>query len=357
MKTKLFIKSLQTYMCSARPWSLLAYLRVVVSDIFALAHIPFVRQIVGQKHSVVLFFMVLLFNSSPLSAQNKTVTRLIDNPEPIEQVFINVNLSFIDILYQQYTPELSYAFGAEGGVVTFAGSLDSGSLPDATDLVGALNGRLALMGADTLMRFTACSTSLAQTWYDFTLLILPNNTYSQNNPCSGVERTINLNFPASTGNTATISVWQQKGQDRPPLFPPWPNDSTAIAEPFAFLPPNTAQDNEQLTNWIKKITYIGDAPYTPTDSIVDIVYYNGLGQSKQTVQVGAAANSRRNIVIPVMYDPLGRAIRLHRFHTNLRCRHLCQTGQLVQKPIRQQRTKSLSRERCGGRPAKADKAV
>ena len=257
-----------------------------------------------------LFLLLFCLLSTSLSAQHKEGTRLIDEPEPIEQVFIDVNLSFVGTLNQQYTPALSYSFTAEGGIVTFAAFFNPSDITSNTqNIVQELNNRLILTDADTLMRFTACTTSLAQDWYDFTIEILPNNTYSESRPTKGVERTINLNFSASTGAATTISVWQPASADRPELFPPWPDDSTAIVEPFVSLVPNTSQDNEPLTNWIKKITYIGDDPYTPTDSIVDIVYYNGLGQPKQMVQVGAAANSRRNIVTPVMYDPLGRALR------------------------------------------------
>ncbi len=100
--------------------------------------------------------LVVAILLSPLSifSQTKDVvkdvkdvpTRLIDDPEPIEQVILNVNLSFVGTLYQQQTSSMSYSFPASGGVVTFAANIESGSLNTGSDIIYPLNNHLHLRG-------------------------------------------------------------------------------------------------------------------------------------------------------------------------------------------------------------------
>ena len=256
------------------------------------------------------FFIIFLHVfSTGLSAQN-TVRAPGNPPDPglIEQtVDITVPMP-VDRLNQQYTSDFIYTFPSSGGTVTFAAYFDY--IDPEVPALQALNNYLASIHADTLMTFTSASTSNSQMWWDFTLQILPNNTYSTNNPLKAVRRRIYLSFPLSSGNTLQITVTQEKGSDRQPIFPEWPDERVPISEPLIDHTPNTSgQDSEPLNNWIRKATYTGDDPYTPNDSIVDIVYFNGLGQTKQTVQVGASANARTNIVTPVEYDPVGQQLR------------------------------------------------
>ncbi|MBE6244534.1 MAG: hypothetical protein E7108_03310 [Bacteroidales bacterium] len=233
-------------------------------------------------------------------------------PDPgglVQTVTINVPMP-VERLNQQYTSDFIYTLPNSGGTVTFAAYCDPVN-PDLgiTD-VEALNGYLAGIQADTLMTFTSASTNTGQMWWDFTLQILPNdNTFSTDDQTKAARRQILLTFPLSTGNILQITVSQAEGADRLEVFPEWPDESIPIAEPLIDHTPPSGQDSEVLTNWIRKATYIGSDPYTPNDSIVDKVFYNGLGQPKQTVQIGASANSSKNIVTLVEYDPMGEMLR------------------------------------------------
>ncbi|MBR5907968.1 MAG: hypothetical protein IKZ50_06220 [Bacteroidales bacterium] len=215
----------------------------------------------------------------------------------------------VEKLNEQYTQQLSYSLPSNGGTVTFAAYYNPVDPNLGITDLEYLNQCLAGIHADTLMTFTSCSTNLGQMWYDFSLTILPNNTYSPTDQTKAVEREIHLIFPLSTGSNLYISVSQEKGADRPEVFPLWPDERTPITEPVIDHTPNALQESEQLSNWRRKTTYIGENTYTPTDSIVDIVYYNGLGQQKQTVQVGASANAKKNIILNSQYDPMGKMIR------------------------------------------------
>lgn len=231
-----------------------------------------------------------------------------NNPSIGQLVLINVNMP-LEKLNQQYTSELSYNLPYSGGTVAFAAYYDPVDPNMGITDLEYLNGCLAAIHADTLMTFTSATTNLGQMWWDFTLEIFPNNTYSSDNPLKAANRTIYLIFPLSTGNRLMITVDQAKGADRLDPLPPWPDGRTPVAEPLIDHTPPSGQDSEALSNWIRKATYIGDDPYTPNDSIVDIVFYNGLGQPKQTVMVGASANAKKNIVTPVEYDPMGEMLR------------------------------------------------
>ena len=264
-----------------------------------------------MKRNAFILISFFVFLAAPIKsfAQNELKGPGHNPPGPIEQlVLINVNMP-VERLNQQYTSELSYSFPAEGGTVTFAAYYDPVDPNSGMTDLEYLNQALASIHADTIMNFTSASTNLGQMWWDFTLQILPNNTYSTDNPLKAANRTIYLIFPLSTGNRLQITVDQAKGADRPEPFPEWPDQRFPQTEPLINHTPNLQQDGETLTNWIRKATYIGDSPYTPNDSIVDIVWYNGLGQPKQTVQVGASANAKKNIVTPVEYDPVGQQLR------------------------------------------------
>ena len=234
-------------------------------------------------------------------------------PDPgglVQTVTINVPMP-AERLNQQYTSDFIYNLPYAGGTVTFAAYYDPVDPNLGVTDLDALNGYLAGIQADTLMTFTSASTNTGQMWWDFTLQILPNdNTFSTDDQTKAARRVINLTFPLSTGNILQITVTQAEGADRLDPLPPWPDGRTPVAEPLIGHRPDTAgQDTESLSNWIRKATYIGSDPYTPNDSIVDKVFYNGLGQPKQTVQIGAAANSNKNIVTPVEYDPMGEMLR------------------------------------------------
>ena len=231
-----------------------------------------------------------------------------NNPSIGQLVLINVNMP-LEKLNQQYTSELSYNLPYSGGTVSFAAYYDPVAPNMGITDLEYLNGCLAAIHADTLMTFTSATTNLGQMWWDFTLEILPNNTYTTADPLKAANRTIYLIFPLSTGNRLMITVDQAKGADRLDPLPPWPDGRTPVAEPLIDHTPPSGQDSEALSNWIRKATYIGNDPYTPNDSIVDIVFYNGLGQPKQTVMVGASANAKKNIVTPVEYDPVGQQLR------------------------------------------------
>jgi RHS repeat-associated protein len=259
----------------------------------------------------IISLLALLAVPNHLSAQNELKGPGHNPPGPIEQrIIIDVSMP-MERLNQQYTSSLSYSFTSSGGTVSFAAYYDpiDPNSQYSSD-VEYLNDCLASVQADTLMTFTSASTSTGQMWWDFTLQILPNNTFSTNDQTKAASRQIRLVFPLSTGNTLTITVDQAKGEDRLPVFADWPDERTPITEPLISHRPDSAgQDTETLTNWIRKATYIGDNPYTPNDSIVDIVWYNGLGQPKQTVMVGASAVTSKNIITPVEYDPIGQQIR------------------------------------------------
>ncbi|MBP5693184.1 MAG: hypothetical protein J6W86_05675 [Bacteroidales bacterium] len=259
----------------------------------------------------IISLLALLAVPNHLSAQNELKGPGHNPPGPIEQrIIIDVSMP-MERLNQQYTSSLSYSFTSSGGTVSFAAYYDpiDPNSQYSSD-VEYLNDCLASVQADTLMTFTSASTSTGQMWWDFTLQILPNNTFSTNDQTKAASRRISLVFPLSTGNTLTITVDQAKGEDRLPVFADWPDEWTPITEPLISHRPDTiGQDTETLTNWIRKATYIGDNPYPPNDSIVDIVWYNGLGQPKQTVMVGASATTSKNIITPVEYDPIGQQIR------------------------------------------------
>lgn len=253
----------------------------------------------------------MLTSSLQMSAQNELKGPGHNPPGPMVQT-IDIQVPMpVERLNQQYTSDLIYNLPATGGTVTFAAYYDpvylnTSSLSD----LESLNYYLAGIQADTLMTFTSASTNLGQMWWDFTLQILPNdNTFSTYDQTKAARRIIHLTFPFSTGNTLQITVTQAEGTDRSEPFPEWPDQRFPQTEPLINHTPNLQQDGETLTNWIRKATYIGDSPYTPNDSIVDIVWYNGLGQPKQTVQVGASANAKKNIVTPVEYDPIGQQLR------------------------------------------------
>ena len=280
------------------------------SDIFRNNSGCCLKGLVWKKCAFLLIsFCALLTAPVKTAAQNELKGH--NPPGPIEQI-ITINVSMpMEKLNQQYTSELSYSFPAEGGSVTFAAYYDPVDPNSGMTDLEYLNSCLVQIQADTLMTFTSASTNNSQMWWDFTLQILPNdNTFSTDDQTKAAGRTIYLNFPLSTGSTLQITVNQAKGADRLPLFPAWADGRFPQTEPLTDHTPNTAgQDSEPLTNWIRKATYIGDDPYTPNDSIVDIVFYNGLGQPKQTVQVGASANAKKNIVTPVEYDPVGQQLR------------------------------------------------
>ncbi|MBR0313615.1 MAG: hypothetical protein IJK39_00630 [Bacteroidales bacterium] len=268
-----------------------------------------------KRSAFVLISLWVLLLSAPIniSAQNELKGPGGHNPPgPIVQT-IDIQVPMpVEQLNQQYTSDLTYTLPASGGTVTFAAYYDpiapnSGFNSD----LEYLNYYLSSIQADTLMTFTSASTNTGQMWWDFTLQILPNdNTFSTNDQTKAARRRIYLNFPFSTGNILQIVVTQAEGADRLPVFPAWADGSYPQTEPLISHRPDTAgQDSETLTNWIRKATYIGDDPYTPNDSIVDIVFYNGLGQPKQMVMVGASANARKNIVTPVEYDPVGQQLR------------------------------------------------
>ncbi len=256
---------------------------------------------------ILVSFWVLLTAPIKTFAQNE-LKGPGQNPSIGQLVLINVNMP-LEKLNQQYTSELSYNLPYSGGTVSFAAYYDPVAPNMGITDLEYLNGCLAAIHADTLMTFTSATTNLGQMWWDFTLEILPNNTYTTADPLKAANRTIYLIFPLSTGNRLMITVDQAKGADRLDPLPPWPDGRTPVAEPLIDHTPPSGQDSETLSNWIRKATYIGDDPYTPNDSIVDIVFYNGLGQPKQTVQIGASANSGKNIATLVEYDPMGEMLR------------------------------------------------
>jgi RHS repeat-associated protein len=259
----------------------------------------------------IISLLVMLTSSLQMSAQNELKGPGHNPPGPMVQT-IDIQVPMpMERLNQQYTSDLIYNLPATGGTVTFAAYYDPVD-PNTSSLsdLESLNNYLAGIQADTLMTFTSASTNTGQMWWDFTLQILQNdNTFSTYDQTKAARRIIHLNFPLSTGNTLQINVTQAEGADRSEPFPEWPDQRFPQTEPLINHTPNLQQDGETLTNWIRKATYIGDSPYTPNDSIVDIVWYNGLGQPKQTVQVGASANAKKNIVTPVEYDPVGQQLR------------------------------------------------
>ena len=267
-----------------------------------------------KRSAFVLMSLWVLLLAAPIktSAQNELKGPGHNPPGPMVQT-IDIQVPMpVERLNQQYTSDLIYNLPATGGTVTFAAYYDPFNInPTSQSEVEFLNSYLAGIQADTLMTFTSASTNLGQMWWDFTLQILPNdNTFSTYDQTKAARRTIHLTFPFSTGNTLQINVIQAEGTDRLPVFPEWPDERTPLSEPLISHRPDTiGQDTETLTNWIRKATYIGNDPYTPNDSIVDIVWYNGLGQQKQTVQIGASANSKKNIISPVEYDPVGQQLR------------------------------------------------
>ena len=259
----------------------------------------------------IISLLVMLTSSLQMTAQNELKGPGHNPPGPMVQT-IDIQVPMpVERLNQQYTSDLIYNLPATGGTVTFAAYYDPFNInPTSQSEVEFLNSYLAGIQADTLMTFTSASTNTGQMWWDFTLQILPNdNTFSTYDQTKAARRIIHLTFPLSTGNTLQINVTQAEGADRSEPFPEWPDQRFPQTEPLINHTPNLQQDGETLTNWIRKATYIGDSPYTPNDSIVDIVWYNGLGQPKQTVQVGASANAKKNIVTPVEYDPIGQQLR------------------------------------------------
>lgn len=266
------------------------------------------------KRSAFILISLWVLLAAPIKtfAQNELKGPGHNPPGPMVQT-IDIQVPMpVERLNQQYTSDLIYNLPATGGTVTFAAYYDPVD-PNTSSLsdLESLNYYLAGIQADTLMTFTSASTNLGQMWWDFTLQILPNdNTFSTYDQTKAARRIIHLTFPFSTGNTLQITVTQAEGTDRLPVFPEWPDERTPLSEPLISHRPDTiGQDTETLTNWIRKATYIGNDPYTPNDSIVDIVWYNGLGQPKQTVQVGASAVTSKNIVTPVEYDPIGQQLR------------------------------------------------
>ena len=251
--------------------------------------------------AVILLFVLSLVTALPLRAQG--------TPDPFEAVVqINVPMP-VEQLNEQHTSTFTYSLPYAGGTVSFAAFFDP-DLNSSLSFVEQVNSYLASIQADTLITCTACSTDLSQTWYDFTFQILPNNnTFDPNHPTKAAHREIRLTFPLSTGSNLVISIEQDKGADRPEVFPTWRDDRIPIEEPSIKHTPDSLQEYETLSNWIRKATYIGENPYTPSDSIVDIVFYNGLGQPKQAVQVGASANSKKNIIVNSQYDPMGKMLR------------------------------------------------
>ena len=267
-----------------------------------------------KRSAFILISLWVLLLSAPIkiSAQNELKGPGGHNPPgPIVQT-IDIQVPMpVEQLNQQYTSDLTYTLPASGGTVTFAAYYDPVDPNLGITDLESLNSYLVQIQADTLMTFTSASTNTGQMWWDFTLQILPNdNTFSTNDQTKAARRVIHLNFPFSTGNILQIAVTQAEGEDRLPLFPAWADGRFPQTEPLIGHKPDTAgQDSEALANWIRKATYIGDDPYTPNDSIVDKVWYNGLGQPKQTVMVGASAVTSKNIVTPVEYDPVGQQLR------------------------------------------------
>lgn len=265
-----------------------------------------------KRTAFVLMSLVVLL-AAPIKsfAQNELKGPGHNPPGPIEQI-VTINVSMpMERLNQQYTSEFIYHLPYEGGTVSFSAYYDpvDPNMGYASDLE-YLNSGLATSGLDSLFIYTSASTNTGQMWWDFTLQILPNdNTFSTDDQTKAASRYIVLSFPFSTGTIKQITVTQAKGADRPEPFPEWPDERYPQTEPLIDHTPNSLQDSESLTNWIRKATYIGDDPYIPNDSIVDIVWYNGLGQPKQTVQIGASANAKKNIVTPVEYDPVGQQLR------------------------------------------------
>ncbi|MBQ4197286.1 MAG: hypothetical protein II659_05490 [Bacteroidales bacterium] len=263
---------------------------------------------------LILSFLTFLAVQIPASAQDELKGPGGHNPPgPIEQmVTINVSMP-MERLNQQYTSEFIYHLPYEGGTVSFAAYYDpmDPQTMGYSSVLEMMNAGLAASGLDSLFIYTSASTNTGQMWWDFTLQILPNdNTFSTDDQTKAASRRIVLSFPYSTGTINQITITQAKGADRQEVFPEWPDERIPIAEPLISHRPDTAgQDTETLNNWIRKATYIGDDPYIPNDSIVDKVFYNGLGQPKQTVQIGASANSNKNIVTPAEYDPMGEMLR------------------------------------------------
>ena len=266
-----------------------------------------------KRSAFILMSLWVLLLAAPIKtfAQNELKGPGHNPPGPMVQT-IDIQVPMpVEQLNQQYTSEFTYTLPATGGTVTFAAYYNPVDPNSGMTDLESLNNYLTGIKADTLMTFTSASTNTGQMWWDFTLQILPNdNTFSTYDQTKAARRIIHLTFPFSTGNILQIAVTQAEGADRLPVFPEWPDERTPLSEPLISHKPDTAgQDTETLTNWVRKATYIGNDPYTPNDSIVDIVWYNGLGQPKQTVQVGASANSKKNIVTPVEYDPIGQQLR------------------------------------------------
>lgn len=260
----------------------------------------------------IISLLVMLTSSLQMSAQNELKGPGHNPPGPIEQI-VTINVSMpMERLNQQYTSEFIYHLPYEGGTVSFAAYYDpmDPQTMGYSSVLEMMNAGLAASGLDSLFIYTSASTNTGQMWWDFTLQILPNdNTFSTDDQTKAASRYIVLSFPFSTGTIKQITITQAKGADRPEPFPEWPDERYPQTEPLIDHTPNSLQDSESLTNWIRKATYIGDDPYIPNDSIVDIVWYNGLGQPKQTVQIGASANAKKNIVSPVEYDPVGQQLR------------------------------------------------
>ena len=267
-----------------------------------------------KRIAFILISLWVLLLAAPIktSAQNELKGPGGHNPPGpmVQTIDIQVPMP-VEQLNQQYTSDLTYTLPASGGTVTFAAYYDPVDPNLGITDLESLNSYLVQIQADTLMTFTSASTNTGQMWWDFTLQILPNdNTFSTNDQTKAARRVIHLNFPFSTGNILQIAVTQAEGEDRFPLFPAWADGRFPQTEPLIGHKPDTAgQDGENLANWIRKATYIGDDPYTSNDSIVDIVWYNGLGQPKQTVLIGASAVTKKNIVTPVEYDPVGQQLR------------------------------------------------
>ena len=138
---------------------------------------------------ILMSFAVLLAAPLKSFAQNELKGPGHNPPGPIVQT-IDIQVPMpVEQLNQQYTSDFTYTLPASGGTVTFAAYYDpidpnSGFNSD----LEYLNYYLSSIQADTLMTFTSASTNTGQMWWDFTLQILPNNTYSTNDQTKAARR-------------------------------------------------------------------------------------------------------------------------------------------------------------------------
>ena len=185
-------------------------------------------------------------------------------------------------------------FDSGGGTLQFNAQY-FGLETTSSGIVQSVNSGLQVSGMDSLLVITSVNMSGLSYYYTFTALVKANNSTSP--------RALNI---CGSGNTNTIIfVSQEGGSGTPapelPQYPP-PSDLPQN-EPDNDIAPVVSQDSEILDYWVKTRTYTS----SQGNYIEDITYYNGLGLPKQHIQVGAASNSGRNIVTPLMYDAMLRS--------------------------------------------------